>query len=147
MLLAAVFVAAVPAWLARARPLEPLPDVAPVAALRAAKQAHLTGPVLNAYSLGGYLIYSGIPVFIDGRSDLYRDAFIKSYLEALGLATPDALDKLLDKYRVTWTLLAPSTPAVAMLDRMGGWRRVYADKVAVVHARIAGPSPLPESKP
>jgi hypothetical protein len=32
-------------------------------------------------------------------------------------------------------VLAPSTPAVALLDRLPNWKRAYADDVAVVHLR------------
>jgi hypothetical protein len=49
---------------------------------------------------------------------------------------PDFL-KLLDEYRIGATLLSPSTPAVALLDRLPEWERVYADDVAVVHKRSA----------
>jgi hypothetical protein len=38
--------------------------VAPPAALN----AKVTGPVFNDYDLGGYLIFRGIPTFIDGRT-------------------------------------------------------------------------------
>ncbi|MGA9512656.1 MAG: hypothetical protein WBV51_03680 [Pseudolabrys sp.] len=47
---------------------------------------------------------------------------------------PDFL-RLLDGYRIQATLLAPSTPAVALLDRLPNWKRAYADDVAVVHLR------------
>jgi hypothetical protein len=32
-------------------------------------------------------------------------------------------------------VLALSTPAVALLDRLPNWKRAYADDVAVVHLR------------
>jgi hypothetical protein len=32
-------------------------------------------------------------------------------------------------------LFWPGTPANAFLDRLPGWRRLYADDVAVVHIR------------
>jgi hypothetical protein len=44
---------------------------------------------------------------------------------------------MLDEYRIGTTLLAPATPAVALLDRLPDWHRVYADEVAVVHTRRA----------
>ena len=47
---------------------------------------------------------------------------------------PDFL-RLLDEYRIEATLLMPATPAVALLDRLTDWRRVYADDIAVVHVR------------
>jgi hypothetical protein len=33
-------------------------------------------------------------------------------------------------------LLEPGTPAVALLDRLPDWQRVYSDDVAVVHKRV-----------
>jgi hypothetical protein len=36
---------------------------------------------------------------------------------------------------VRWTLLAPDQPAVGLLDRLPGWRRVYTDARAVIHRR------------
>jgi hypothetical protein len=32
-------------------------------------------------------------------------------------------------------LLHPKTPAVVLLDHLPGWRRLYADDIAVVHVR------------
>jgi len=55
---------------------------------------------------------------------------------AAALATDgDALPRLLDRYRIAWTLLKPDEPAVAALDRDPAWERVYADASAVVHRR------------
>jgi hypothetical protein len=107
----------------------------PVRALAAARAAHLDGPVFNAYDFGGFLIFSGVPVFIDGRVDLYGGAFTKTYMTALS-DRGGALPKLLDHYRVQWTLLAPQSPAANALDRMPGWTRIYADSIAVVHRRV-----------
>lgn len=119
----------------RTRPLE-LPQAAvPTQALAAARHAGLGGRVFNDYGWGGYLIYAGIPPFVDGRSDVYRDAFLRRYIEAVDLQAPGGLEQLLDEYGVAWTLLRPKTSAVALLDRLPGWHRVYADKNAVIHAR------------
>ena len=54
---------------------------------------------------------------------------------ALSLQNLPDLLRLLDEYRIGATLLALSTPAVALLDRSPDWKRVYADDVAVVHTR------------
>lgn len=115
--------------------LRPEETATPSAAVEAARNAHLTGPVLNEYGLGGYLIYAGIPPFIDGRADMYGDDFLKEYMEAVSLKSPDGLPKLLQKYRIEWTLMPPESPAVALLDHLPEWRRLYADKTAVVHVR------------
>jgi hypothetical protein len=110
-------------------------DVAmPAAALAAAEAAHVTGPVLNDYGFGGYLIFSGIPPFIDGRAELYGDDFIKRYVEAMLLQSGE-LPQLLDRWGIAWTLIAPERPAAILLDHLPGWRRLYADEVAIVHVR------------
>jgi len=110
-------------------------DVAmPAAALAAAEAAHVTGSVLNDYGFGGYLIFEGIPPFIDGRAELYGDDFIKRYIQAM-LLDSDQLPKLLDQNGIAWTLIAPERPAALLLDHLPGWRRLYTDDVAVVHMR------------
>jgi hypothetical protein len=115
-------------------------DVAiPAAALAAVEAAHVTGPVLNDYGFGGYLIFAGIPPFIDGRAELYGDEFIKRYVQAMLLET-DELPNLLEQYGIAWTLIEPQRPAVLLLDHLPGWRRLYADDVAVVHVRT-NPAP------
>ncbi|HEX6102909.1 MAG TPA: hypothetical protein VF031_07665 [Alphaproteobacteria bacterium] len=114
----------------------PPPAVAPAAALRAAEEAGATGrPVLNAFDFGGFLIAQHVPVFIDGRADLYGADFISQYLEATGVARPGALEQLLERYAIGWTMLKPGTPAIAVLDRLPGWQRVHADATAVIHLR------------
>jgi len=110
------------------------PAIAPAPALTAARQAGLSGPVLNDYDFGGYLIFEGVAPFVDGRVDLYGDAFMRAYASALA-SEGDALPRLLDQFRIAWTLLKPDEPAVAALDRDPAWERLYADASAVVHRR------------
>ncbi len=115
--------------------IRPQEAATPAAAVQAVRNARITGPVLNEYYLGGYLIYAGIAPFIDGRADMYGDAYMKEYQEGVSLKHSDSLPALLQKYRIEWTLLSPESPAVALMDHLPDWRRLYADKVAVVHVR------------
>lgn len=132
--LAAAAVIILATGLALMRPVQPDPHNAPRTAIAAA-DLHNAGHVLNDYRFGGYLIYAGIPTFIDGRGELYGGKFIARYNRDLALADlPDFL-KLLDQYKIRATLLAPDTPAVQLLDRLPDWQRVYSDDVAVVHKR------------
>ena len=110
------------------------PAIAPAPALAVAKRAELSGPVFNDYDFGGYLIFEGVAPFVDGRVDLYGDAFMRTYASALA-SEGDALPRVLDHYRIAWTLLMPDEPAVAALDRDPAWERLYADASAVVHRR------------
>jgi hypothetical protein len=136
MVAAVVVYAALPVWMSRSGPLDFRQDVAPTKAVQAARDAGATGPVLNAYEWGGYLAYAGIAPFVDGRAEMYGDPFLIALREAYVLADPAALPDLIEKYHVTWTLLARTTPAIALLDRLPGWKRVYADDTAVVHMRV-----------
>jgi len=124
-------------WVNGTNPIEP-PDTLPIKAVAAVQKAGITGPVLNNYGAGGYLIYMGIPVFIDGRADMYGAKFADTYIEAMNLSTPGAFEALLTKHRISWTLLNPNGPSVALLDRLPGWKRMYTDKAAVVHIRVDG---------
>jgi hypothetical protein len=134
--LTALSVMIVATGLALARDVRPAPQNTPAAAVADLAKA---GPVLNDYSFGGYLIFAGIPTFIDGRGELYGGPFIARYNRDLSLADlPDFL-RLLDQYKFGATLLAPDTPAIALLDRLPDWQRVYSDDVAVVHKRLAAP--------
>lgn len=130
---AAVLCAAISTQL---RPPAPSPKTTPQAAVDAAMAAGAKGKVLNEYNFGGFLIHQGIPVFIDGRADMYGDAFLAKAIGAVLLKERKQLIELLDEHRFGWTLLAPGTPAIAVLDELPGWRRTYTDKTAVVHVRI-----------
>lgn len=106
----------------------------PAAALRAVAEHHIEGSVFNSYGFGGYLNFVGIPPYIDGRTDLFGDDFVRRYMDATN-ARSDGLGALLDDSHATWTLLDAKSPAVILLDHMPGWRRLYADDTAVVHVR------------
>jgi hypothetical protein len=123
-----------------ARGLAPPGIVMPAAALAAARQAGLDGRVFNSVRFAGYLLFEGVPVFVDGRADLFGDAFLERYVAATN-AVGNWLPKLLDRYHVEWTLLEPSSPAVGLLDHLAGWERVYADAHAVIHRRRPAASP------
>jgi len=128
-------VAAVNLAVPLARPDSP---ITPAAALEAAQAAKLEGNVLNDEGFGGYLIAQGVPVFIDGRIELYGDDFLSAYLKAVNGHEP-ALDDLLEKYRIAWTMLPPGGVADEELGRSPAWRKIYGDKFAVVRARAEQP--------
>ena len=114
---------------------------APMTALRSVPPALRREPVFNDYGFGGYLISQGVRPFIDGRTDMYGDAFNNAYFRA---SEPNeaALAALLARWRVSWTILPPKDPVAAIMDRRPGWRRLYADRYAVIHVR-EGATPAP----
>ncbi|HXI99594.1 MAG TPA: hypothetical protein VNH44_00130 [Micropepsaceae bacterium] len=110
---------------------------APIRAVQHVPPALTAQPVFNDYFFGGYLIFVHIRPFIDGRADMYGSAFLRQYLT---ITRPDkvALETAFRTYGIGWTILMPSNPAVGLLDALPHWCRLYADGVAVVHARCAG---------
>ncbi|TKT72179.1 hypothetical protein YH63_012525 [Afipia massiliensis] len=101
----------------------------------AALKARGVSRVLNDYDFGGFLIAAGIPVAIDGRTELYGERFMIEFDRAMTLKSPATLFDVMDRYRIDATLLMPATPAVSLLDRLEGWERIYTDNAAVVHVR------------
>jgi hypothetical protein len=113
--------------------LRPSALISPEAALSAVRNAGIQGRVLNSYDFGGFLIFNGVPTFIDGRADLFGDRFLSEYLGAVALSS--SLPAFLDRNGIQWTLLPPGLPAVQLLDHLPGWRRLHSDPVAIVHVR------------
>ncbi|MGH7098613.1 MAG: hypothetical protein ACREE4_13235 [Stellaceae bacterium] len=107
----------------------------------AAQKGLLTKPVFNNYAFGGYLIFRGVPTFIDGRAELYGNVFLSRYFKIPRGRRQFA--GLLDRFHVAWTLLSPREGAALLLDGMPGWRRIYSDRYAVVDVRVGTAPPTP----
>jgi hypothetical protein len=119
---------------AATRAISPAAAITPAQALASIDTAK-NNRILNSYDFGGYLDFAGIPAFIDGRAELYGMKFIMRHSRALDLQNLPDFVAMLDEYKFGATLLTPSTPAVALMDRLPEWKRVYADDIAVVHVR------------
>lgn len=117
-------------------PLEPTDNGAyPRAAIAALPADLRNAPGLNDYSFGGPLIEAGIKPYIDGRQDMYGDAFVIDYQRILD-GDRAAFDRAAARYGLRYTMLAPRYPKlIRRLDSDPAWERIYADKVAVIHRR------------
>jgi len=99
-------------------------------------------PVLNEYAIGGPLILAGIRPFIDGRADMYGDAFFSDYLKIIDGDMP-RFDRAVRKYGIRWTILQDDNRLIPLLDASPDWRRVYSDSVGVIHVRRTDGEKLP----
>jgi hypothetical protein len=134
----AVALALVVAGFAAARILTPFSRgddaITPASALAHVPAELAAKPVFNAYNFGGYLIFKGVRPFIDGRADMYGDAFVKRYGQ-INAGRQPALDQALKQYDIAWSITQPREGIVAALKAKPGWKEIYRDKYAVVMAR------------
>lgn len=107
----------------------------PEAALDALLARRPDARILNDAEFGGYLIFRGVPVFVDPRMAMYGDAFLQRYFDALQLRPGGHLNALVRKYRINAILILPGWPVERLLDRSPEWTRIYQDKVAVAYVR------------
>ena len=112
----------------------PPKSLSPAAAVEAIK-AHNLRRVLNDRAFGGYLIWRQMPVFIDGRAELYGEKFTMAYYNAVELKDVGQFLGLLRDHEIDAVLLQPGMPATGLLDQLRAWRRVYADDVAILYVR------------
>jgi hypothetical protein len=102
--------------------------------------------IFNAYQFGGYLIARDVPVFVDGRAELYGEKFVMDFFKATEGKKPELLPRLLDEYKIDATLLVADAPGPQILDHLKGWKRIYADDIAVIHVRDTTEGAAPATK-
>ncbi len=113
-------------------------DMLPVAAVEYLRDNPPSGNMFNSYNWGGYLMYAlpDVPVYVDGRTDLYGDAFLTSYLQAATGA--DGWRETLDAYDIGFTVIESESGLARALSDEPGWRLAYDDSMAAVFTREAG---------
>ena len=88
--------------------------------------------IFNEYGWGGYLIWREVPVFIDGRADLYGDEFIYFYMQTYTQQTD--WREPLNTYDVDYLLLNANGGLRILIDEVEDWRPIYEDDLAIIYA-------------
>ena len=104
--------------------------------------------LFNEYNYGSYLLYRGIPVFIDSRADLYapefngtknekgeyegRDIF-SDYINVSSIST--YYEDKFEKYDITHVILGKRTKLNMFLSRDDNYKELYDDDNFVVYER------------
>ena len=93
----------------------------------------------NEYNYGSYLIFRGIPVFIDSRADLYapefnegRDIF-SDYINISTLGT--YYETKFDEYEITHVIVINNSKLNMFLSRNENYTQLYKDSYFVVYER------------
>ncbi|HEY6407171.1 MAG TPA: hypothetical protein VIY29_06880 [Ktedonobacteraceae bacterium] len=92
------------------------------------------GPMLNHYNWGGYFIWRLYPdykVYIDGRADLYGDAFMDELASTYYLKG-NSWRSLFEKWGIQTVVLPPDAPLVTALTALPDWRTIYSDNQVVI---------------
>lgn len=87
----------------------------------------------NSYNWGGYLIWRDIPVFVDGRADVYGDPFLFFYRQAFDARSN--WEEPLDEYDVVYVLMETGSPLTTLLTLHPNWNEAYRDDVAQIFVR------------
>ena len=97
------------------------------------RQQHPPQPMMNHYNWGGYFIWKLYPqylVFIDGRADVYGDAFMTDFGDCYYL-THNWMGPL-QAWGIRTVVLPPDAPLITALRARPEWRQIYADSQAVI---------------
>lgn len=90
--------------------------------------------LFNDYNWGGYLIYRGFKVFIDGRADIYLPTGLFNKYAEVACLKSDPED-LLDEYGIEIVLVRADNPLAVWLQMSPEWWLAYSDEVAHVYVR------------
>jgi hypothetical protein len=110
----------------------------PVQAADYLLSAKPAGPLLNSYNFGGYLIwrlYPTYPVFIDGRADVYGDAFMDEYYARMWQGHGDWREYL-NRFKIRLVLMEKNGTLASLLRSEPGWQIVHEDDVAAIFQRV-----------
>lgn len=87
----------------------------------------------NSYNWGGYLVWRQLPVFVDGRADVYGDDFLFYYRKSFDGA--EDWQRPLDDFDVDYVLMERGSVLSVLLDVSQQWQEVYTDEIAQVFVR------------
>jgi len=95
----------------------------------------LYGNIYNGFNFGGYLVFRGIPTFIDGRTDqLFGDGFTIENHTIIS-KRPREFIRYLDKYSISIGLVAPDSIESQEFRASSDWIGVYSDDVSELFVR------------
>lgn len=113
-------------------------ELLPVEAVQYIDENQPPGPMLNDYNWGGYFIMAlpEYPVFVDGRTDLYGDDFLRDYIRAILGA--EEWRNVFEQYEINLVVIQKATALATLLrEEPETWELTHEDELAVVFERRA----------
>lgn len=94
----------------------------------------------NEYNYGSYLLYRGIPVFIDSRADLYAPEFngkediFSDFMNVSGVGT--YYESIFSKYDFTHVLMYKNAKLNLFVSKDDNYRQIYQDNNFIMYEKI-----------
>ncbi|HOW58110.1 MAG TPA: hypothetical protein PLO78_00125 [Candidatus Omnitrophota bacterium] len=105
----------------------------PVEAIKFMKEKGITKlHGYNEYGWGGFLIWNDIPVFIDGRVDMYGGAFFRMWANIYDLQSKNWTEmySIFKQFDVRYVLLKSNSLLAAVLRTNQDWAEAFRDRTA-----------------
>ncbi len=81
----------------------------------------------NEYGIGSYLLFKGIPVFIDSRADLYTKEFNGKDDIITSIAVLNGFDEVVKKYDLSHILLRKVATLNSVIEKDNHYKIIYQD--------------------
>lgn len=100
-----------------------------------------TMKLYNDYNYGSYLLYRGIPVFIDSRADLYSPEFnegvdiFSDYMNISSIAS--YYETKFKEYEITHVMMYRNSKLNMIISRDKNYKELYNDKYFVLYERLS----------
>ena len=106
-------------------------ELFPVGAAEWLNAQDQTAKIFNDYNWGGYLIYHvpQVPVFVDGRTDLYGDEILVDYLNIM--FCKESWLKTLNEYDLD-LIIVPADSCLKNLAVAAGWQVLFVEENSIV---------------
>ncbi len=96
----------------------------------------------NEYNYGSYLLYEGIPVFIDSRADLYTPEFngdeekdiFTDFIKVSSISVH--YEDIFDKYKITHLIIPVNAKMNSFISKDDNYKELYKDKNFVIYERL-----------
>lgn len=97
--------------------------------------------IYNDYNYGSYLLYRGIPVFIDSRADLYSPEFnegtniFSDYMNISSISS--YYESKFKEYKITHVITYKNSKLNLLISRDENYKSLYNDKYFVFYERLS----------
>lgn len=102
-----------------------------------------TAKFYNEYNYGSYMIYRGIPVFIDSRADLYAPEFSGKeediFMDFINVSSiGDFYEDIFEKYGITHAIMYKDAKISMIIDKTKdeNYKKIYEDDYFVIYERL-----------